>query len=188
MTPEQREQLEEMAKHAVQDGPASGQPANSSKPDASGQSSPGGGPENSGTAKGRQRHPGQGEGPGGPTAGAGPRGPIMEPQAPGELGTGGPVVRPSGDLSAGERPVAPWMSDPSAPPNREVAAQATTKTVREAAAGVERAIEQQAVPSAYADVVRRVFARYVQRAGPQASPPVPAQDAPRPAQAPPGGR
>jgi hypothetical protein len=48
--------------------------------------------------------------------------------------------------------------------------------VSDAAKGAERAIEQQAVPSQYSDLVRRVFRRYVERVQPGAG-----QDAPAPA-------
>jgi hypothetical protein len=61
----------------------------------------------------------------------------------------------------GERPIGSWLSD-----EREgvPGGARAVEGLRSAEAGAERAIEQQAVPAEYADLVRRVFRRYVKRA------------------------
>jgi len=63
---------------------------------------------------------------------------------------------------ASEQVIAEWLGEPgdeTAPGGRQV----VTQRLREAAAGAERAVEQQAVPSRHADLVRRVFRRYQER-------------------------
>lgn len=61
----------------------------------------------------------------------------------------------------GERAIAELESEPG---RRTGGPQpALTGAVREAAKGAERSIEQRAVPAQYADLVRRVFKRYVER-------------------------
>lgn len=170
MTPEQREQLGQLANESAMQQ----------------EKQPGDAPPQGGTpppSDPSQMRTGHGKGEGGD--GSGPRGPILDQPSQADVGdqnSRGPIVRPRGDLSAGERPVAPWMGDNRGTPGRNIAGSSTTQTVREAAAGVERAIEQQAVPPAYADVVRRVFRRYVERASPMPAQdaPTPAKDAPRP--------
>ena len=92
--------------------------------------------------------------------GTGTRGPVVERRVRGPLGDGTPV-HAEGDR-AGERPVASWLSPEGSRSGstREQAVQG----LREAASGADRAIEQQAVPPEHADLVRRVFRRYLQRA------------------------
>lgn len=72
--------------------------------------------------------------------------------------------RPTGDATQREQVVAQWLSD--APPDRGAAPgrSAMDEAVRSAAAGAERAIEQQVVPPRHAELVRRVFRRYAERA------------------------
>lgn len=93
----------------------------------------------------------------------GPRPSLDRPRTPGEAPTSienvqGP--KPSTPIGSGraggERP-----SDRPAP--TEIAP-ITPSTLREAASGVERAIEQQSVPDRRSDLVRRVFQRYRDRA------------------------
>lgn len=73
-------------------------------------------------------------------------------------GAGAPV-----EPTARERVIAEWM--PQGPASRDRTGQAAaTQEVRKAADAAERAVEQQAVPPAYADLVRRVFRRFAERA------------------------
>lgn len=54
-----------------------------------------------------------------------------------------------------------WFGDGA--PGQGVSRQGFGEAVREAASGAERAIENQAVPPRHADLIRRVFQRYVDR-------------------------
>lgn len=65
--------------------------------------------------------------------------------------------------SAREQVISEWLGEPGSeesPGARQVVAE----RLREAAAGAERAVEQQSVPSRHADLIRRVFRRYQDRA------------------------
>lgn len=65
-----------------------------------------------------------------------------------------------------ERVIAEWYSDK--PVDRTAgSAPDPGQAMRAAAAGAERAIEQQAVPPRYSDLVRRVFRRYSEEAAPK---------------------
>jgi hypothetical protein len=65
----------------------------------------------------------------------------------------------------GQRPIAEWMGGPRHESD-SLPAGTPAQELRRAAQGAERAVEQQAVPPAYGDLVRRVFRRYVDRARP----------------------
>lgn len=62
-----------------------------------------------------------------------------------------------GGRVAGERPSDPSAQEATIPP-------VTPARLQEAAAGAERAIEQQSVPDRRSELVRRVFRRYAERA------------------------
>ena len=106
-----------------------------------------------------------------------PRGPQQAPT------NADPVdIRPRPDPAAGERVIADYFNPRQGPRPGTAASSTLQEGVREAASGVERAIEQQAVPNQYSDLVRRVFRRYVDRVQPGAAPPpapsTPLEDAP----------
>lgn len=63
-----------------------------------------------------------------------------------------------------ERVVAQWFNDKPAERGGEPGRAAMDEQIKQAAAGAERAIEQQVVPNRYEDLVRRVFRRYGERA------------------------
>lgn len=89
--------------------------------------------------------------------------------------------RPERSQNSGERVIAEWYSDrPHTGGTARSAGDGLGETVRDAASGAQRAIEQQQVPGRHADLVRRVFRRYVERTSPGAT-----QVAPAPAN--PGG-
>jgi len=101
---------------------------------------------------------------------AGPRGPIVPPtdRTPlGDVPTTPVDARPSDPAaSPKDRVIAEWLSDRAPDRGGPVTREAVAEGVRDAARGAERAIEQQAVPQRYGDLVRRVFRRYVDRAAP----------------------
>jgi hypothetical protein len=104
-----------------------------------------------------------------------PRGPQQAPT------NADPVdIRPRPDPAQGERVIADYFNPRQGPRTGTATSSTLQEGVREAASGVERAIEQQAVPNQYSDLVRRVFRRYVDRVQPGAAPPPPAplEDAP----------
>ena len=74
---------------------------------------------------------------------------------------------------AGEksRVVSQWSGDPSNDPRAPATPGEASNRVRAAAAGAERAVEQQIVPSQYGPFVKRVFRKYVERAATQNAPP-----------------
>ncbi len=74
---------------------------------------------------------------------------------------------------AGEksRVVSQWSGDPSNDPRAPATPGEASNRVRAAAAGAERAVEQQIVPSQYGPFVKRVFRKYVERAATQSAPP-----------------
>jgi hypothetical protein len=91
-----------------------------------------------------------------------------------------PPPRPSAPLAAGDTPVdarsaqaaapkehviAEWYSPDRAHPDAATGG-AMASDLRSAARGAERAVEQQSVPARHADLVRRVFRRYAERAAP----------------------
>lgn len=89
-------------------------------------------------------------------------------RAPGErpMPEGGPPVDPTRrERFPGERVIAEWEPTPGQPGGLE--GPTLAEGVRRAARGAERAVEQRAVPPEYADLVRRVFRRYVERVGPE---------------------
>lgn len=102
---------------------------------------------------------GAGRGPGW----TGPRGPRVK--APSEAWTGETraVDARAKDGKAEERVVGRLL-DPDAKAERGVASGSASAEFRAAAAGAERAIEEQSVPNQYSELVRRVFGRYVERA------------------------
>jgi hypothetical protein len=69
----------------------------------------------------------------------------------------------------GERVIAKWF-DPNSPNGAGVSREAIREDVRQAAAGAEKAIEQQVVPGRHSDLIRRVFRRYAERIEPAARP------------------
>ncbi|MCA9288663.1 MAG: hypothetical protein KDA05_08765, partial [Phycisphaerales bacterium] len=70
------------------------------------------------------------------------------------------------DDSAREQIISEWLGEPGEMTADPAARQeALGARVREAAAGAERAVEAQEVPSRYSDLIRRVFRRYAERAG-----------------------
>lgn len=192
-TPEQRQELErlarELARQSRQEGEsAPGQADRNEQPDSS--------PEGASPQDGRGREspnlpnaqprpgalPGDGTGlPGGDRSGGpgdrpsrNPRGAQLAPT------NAAPVdVRPRTQPDEGERVIADYFN-PRQPSRSGVSGRtALEQGVREAAGGVERAIEQQAVPNQYSDLVRRVFRRYVDRVRPDGtSSPEPLEDAP----------
>lgn len=99
------------------------------------------------------------------------------PPAPARPWTGAtePVdARPPADPADPQRPdservIAEWYSDRTPDPDGRVPAPAQGE-LREAARSAEQAIEQQVVPNRYADLVRRVFRRYGERAEPPPGP------------------
>lgn len=88
-------------------------------------------------------------------------------------------ARPRVDRSAadGARVISEWSGDPSRDPSAPSSPGATGERVRAAAAGAERAVEQQVVPAQYGPFVRRVFRKYVERAATE-RPGVPASPGP----------
>jgi hypothetical protein len=73
---------------------------------------------------------------------------------------------PESNARPPERVIAEWYSDK--PVDRTAgSAPDPGQAMRAAAAGAERAIEQQAVPPRYSDLVRRVFRRYSEEAAPK---------------------
>jgi hypothetical protein len=99
--------------------------------------------------------------------------PGMQPGAlPGGGGQGAPVAAAPGDEDvvrvrggddgASKRTLAEWLAKPT---KGEARGDATLSgALQEAAAGAERAVEQQAVPSRHADYLKRVYKRYRERA------------------------
>lgn len=72
--------------------------------------------------------------------------------------------------SSPERTIAEF--DPSGPSPRGGGSGSLAQGIREAAAGAERAVEQQAVPQRHADLVKRVFGKFARHLGePAASKP-----------------
>ncbi len=105
----------------------------------------------------------------------GPREPSAPVErAPAEFGSEPVDARRSARDRSRESVVAQWFTDQ--PVDREGAPGRAVmdEQIRDAAAGAERAIEQQVVPNRYSDLVRRVFRRYGERAaappGPQRAP------------------
>jgi hypothetical protein len=83
--------------------------------------------------------------------------------------------RPERSQNSGERVIAEWYSDrPHTGGTARSAGDGLGETVRDAASGAQRAIEQQQVPGRHADLVRRVFRRYVERTSPGATQVAPA--------------
>jgi hypothetical protein len=66
--------------------------------------------------------------------------------------------------------IADWLGDEAERPAGAAPAASPGAPLREAAEGVERAIDRQAVPRTRSDLVRRVFERYRQRAAEPGSP------------------
>lgn len=87
----------------------------------------------------------------------------LPPEGPAATGSEWVDARPRGDTPADlrEQVIREWLGegDPGAPSGPDVA-----RRFAEAAAGAERAVEEQAVPARHAEFVRRVFRRYVERA------------------------
>lgn len=78
-------------------------------------------------------------------------------------------VRPAeSPAEADERVIARWFSDEGVDRTGAVTHREAARTIQEAQKGAEQAIERQAVPRRHADLVRRVFQRYSERAGPAA--------------------
>lgn len=63
-----------------------------------------------------------------------------------------------------ERTIAQWYRDQQSGGGKSVSRESLSEGFKDAAEGVERAIEQQDVPADRSDFVRRVFRRYVDRA------------------------
>ena len=108
-----------------------------------------------------------------PGSGAGrpqQRGPMVQPTTPGETH---PVdARGQPNPNPAEHVIADYFNDKPSP--RDGAPAPTLQQgVHDAAKGVEKAIEQQSVPSQYSDLVRRVFRRYVDRVQPATGAPKP---------------
>ncbi|MGP1272292.1 MAG: hypothetical protein ACTS22_03065 [Phycisphaerales bacterium] len=73
-------------------------------------------------------------------------------------------ARHRGEADVPERVIAEWYTDPGGAPAQGEAGENPAERLNEAAAGAERAIEQQAVPRRHRDLVRQVFRRYASRA------------------------
>lgn len=75
-------------------------------------------------------------------------------------------ARPRGEPARGVREavISEWLTPATPDPDAVARRQAVAERFREAARGVERAVEQQAVPLQHRDLVRRVFNRYTERA------------------------
>jgi hypothetical protein len=85
------------------------------------------------------------------------------------------AARPSDE--AREQVISEWLGEPGDSDGDPAARERViSERVREAAAGAERAVEQQEVPARHADLIRRVFRRYQDRGAPRAED---APDAPR---------
>lgn len=105
------------------------------------------------------------------SGGGGGLGPMASPRGRANTPSGRPfdtepidLRRPADPSQPPSRVIAEW----DAPPTGEGAPAPTGATglsdgLRSAAQGAERAIEQQAVPPQYSDLVRRVFRRYIER-------------------------
>jgi hypothetical protein len=108
-----------------------------------------------------------GKGGGGP---GNQRSPLAQqsPTAPRE-GPTAPVDARRGPANPGDRPperiISEWYSDKPVDRSTGTAAPSPAQAMQSAAAGAERAIEQQTVPPRYSDLVRRVFRRYTEEAG-----------------------
>lgn len=190
-SPEQRQQLENLARKLAQNNqnpqqPPQGHPDQldspnqNSKPDSDTSRSGGGDKDqksppqpNPGSSDGNQPpmpRPAGGPGSGGPRLANDPAS-----RQPWEGGTDLVDARRNDRDAANEKTIAEWYN-PSAPAGTGVdrSPAPPSQAFQHAAEGAERAIEQQAVPNQYADFVRRVFGRYVQRSTGQAPPPPPA--------------
>jgi len=117
------------------------------------------------------RKPGNGEQPRGPRGAPGvagtdaappPSGPRREWDGSTELvdARGSNAPRPGEKTSEVSR----WSGDPSESPGSPGSTAGSASRVRAAAAGAERAVEQQVVPSRFGPFVKRVFRKYVERA------------------------
>lgn len=144
-TPEERQRLEELARQLQ--GQSSGEPGSTGESEGPiGQGEPGAGPgaERSGVSRGAPTEP--------------------KPWAGEETVDARPKVGPEEAGTAPQREAARWSGDaPQAGPESMIRA-SPGERARQAARGLERAIEQQAVPGPYTDIVRRVQRRYAQRA------------------------
>ncbi len=181
MTPEQRRDAMRMARQA-----AEGAADPTRGPQGSGQEQPGG----DGGVTRPELMPGRRAG--GQPAGEGGARPLRGGQDAGR-GTG-PVAAPRPfpsrrdlesvpvegidarrmqDRDPGSRTVAEWDSPPRPGETGDAATRgpAMAEGLNEAARGAQRAIETQQVPAQYADLVRRVFRKYVERATPPSPPP-----------------
>lgn len=95
--------------------------------------------------------------------------------APAEFGSEPVDARRSARDRSNESVVAQWFTDQPVDRDGAPGRAVMDEQIRDAAAGAERAIEQQVVPNRYSDLVRRVFRRYGERA---AAPPARPQRAP----------
>ena len=102
--------------------------------------------------------------------GWGRQGPRLEgmPEATEPWGEPGAVMDARSGAAAPDRTIGEL--EPSGPAPLGAAPESLVQGVRDAAAGAERAIEQQAVPQRHADLVKRVFGNYARRLGEPASP------------------
>ncbi len=122
---------------------------------------PGGGEsrETAGDHQGEGGHDGGGAGDGSMKPGSRSAGPIMKP---GSMPSKTMDARAAG--SRRERTIAQWYRDQQPGGDKSVSRESLSEGFKDAAVGVERAIEQQDVPTDRTDFVRRVFRRYVDRA------------------------
>lgn len=92
------------------------------------------------------------------------------------------LIDARGETQAGAdgqgRVISQWPASAGRSPSGE-SGQVSGQAVRQAAAGAQRAVEQQAVPPQYGPFVKRVFKRFTDRAGPEKpGAPSPTPDAP----------
>lgn len=178
MSPQQRQEAMRMASEAASrgDGQSGGQQGAASRPQSG---------SDEGAAPTPQAMPGRqaggrlaAEGGARPTQGGNATGrttgPVAEPRPFTQrrdlqnVSLEGVDARRTQERDPGSRTVAEWDSPPqpggaTAPAPR---GQAMSEGLNEAARGAQRAIETQQVPAQYADLVRRVFRKYVERATP----------------------
>ena len=97
------------------------------------------------------------------TGDGGARGPRVAAPAGAWDGKTTPVDARAKDASGDEERVVGRMLDEGGARERGVSREVVVERFRSAAEGAERAIEQQSVPNQHADLVRRVFGRYLER-------------------------
>lgn len=184
MSPEQRREFERLARQMGQRSgptPENAMPsAPSLAPDADPRDArtlgtpgtPGNMPPeamNSRAARGDDASGAQGSGPEAGTTGNGRAAPTTPTARLEPTSEPLPLTQRPADRQGRERVVSEWFSNRPASSGTTTSGPAIAHEFKRAAAGAERAIEQQAVPLPYRDYVRRVFQRLTDRANVPAS-------------------